>query len=738
MTYTEIQKKHQKIIHAILHGELLDGITLLEKLLNSLHNSLLFDQIRALKMTYKNMLTYTFKYSNDPEREKIYTNLQRSLLELSDKIKEGYLFSRELTNSYHSQCLNNEIKFLKDLNTDELLEQYSQVPDTELNPQSSITNQKNIRQNKFFRLFWLNESYSDTTDQVLRSILDFESEHWQPKAQLISAVTLSVLRHFDSKIVNLLYDTYLENNNPQISQRALIGFVLALMKHENRLLYHPDIIQRIKAVPDNKKFQEDILTVLIQFSKAQDTEAITRKIREEIMPEVMKIRSELEDKLNLDDLLSKEMTEEKNPEWKNVFKDSPDVYDKLEEFSKMQTEGIDVFMGAFALLKQFPFFKEISNWFLPFDREQYEVVEIIESLKDSFDSFEFAEALDESSILCNSDKYSFILNLAFIPEQQRKNMLELFKMELKSMNEVTEDEFKLDGKQRIRVITTQYMQDLYRFFKLYTYKNEFEDIFEHRFNVLDSPFLNQVFDDWRSLEKLAEFFFSRDKYQDALPIFINLNSRKQSFELLEKIGFCYQKLAQYSKAIDHYKQAELYDTNKIWLIKKLGFCYRKTGQFELAIKNYKKLEANNPDDLEVLTYLGNLYLDMKNYDMALKFYFKVEYLKPDNIKIQRPIAWCSFMQGHGDQAINYFRKVAVHTDDKNDFLNLAHAQWCFGDLSESLEDYKKAYKLSGNNKEWFRNAMRNDSKYLEKFGIESINIRLVIDYILIMEIESFD
>ena len=53
--------------------------------------------------------------------------------------------------------------------------------------------------------------------------------------------------------------------------------------------------------------------------------------------------------------------EDKNPEWETFFKESPDVYNKLEEFTNLQMEGADVFLGAFAMLKQFDFFNEIRQ-----------------------------------------------------------------------------------------------------------------------------------------------------------------------------------------------------------------------------------------------------------------------------------------------------------------------------------------------------------------------------------------
>ena len=65
--------------------------------------------------------------------------------------------------------------------------------------------------------------------------------------------------------------------------------------------------------------------------------------------------------------------DDKNPEWEEIFKDSPGLMNKMEEFSGLQREGADVFMGSFSMLKLFPFFNEISNWFIPFFIENPEI-----------------------------------------------------------------------------------------------------------------------------------------------------------------------------------------------------------------------------------------------------------------------------------------------------------------------------------------------------------------------------
>ena len=141
-----------------------------------------------------------------------------------------------------------------------------------------------------------------------------------------------------------------------------------------------------------------------------------------------------------------------------------------------------------------------------------------------------------------------------MPEQQRKTMLELFNMEIKAMNEAMEDEYKLNTESRNKIVDTQYFQDLYRFFKLYPHRKEYENIFEAEIDMFHSSVFFTMFDEPKYFRNLAEFHFAKDNYSEALGLFVWLNEKEKSFELLEKIGYCHQKLGDYKKAIGSYQQ----------------------------------------------------------------------------------------------------------------------------------------------------------------------------------------
>ncbi|MBN1951047.1 MAG: tetratricopeptide repeat protein [Bacteroidales bacterium] len=732
MTYSEIQKHHNDILEAVIGRRLSTALTALSRLSVQVGSSDIHNRYQSISDTFHNMLKYSFEFAPDPERNRIYTGLRQSILELSDDIRETWIQQMGLFERKYALERYREFE-----------SQYADKPglvSTQLSENKLISSdisdpvERHRHDNDFvtlvFYYLWLKRSFSENTVRLVDQVIENPDVHDTAKSMVISAVTISMLRHFDRHKFIILFD-YSSHDNPEIRQRAMIGLFLVILMYQRRLGLYEDLIKRLESIQDDKTFQERMLAILIQFIRASETEQITRKIQEEIVPEVIKMRSELDEKLNLDELLSKDNFEDKNPEWKNFFKDAPDVYQKLEQFSKMQIEGADVFMGAFAMLKHFSFFKELPNWFMPFSAKNPEVLAAFDNVEEELDIPAFLEGLEQSTVLCNSDKYSFCLNIRQLPGEQRKMMLELFNMELKAMNEMMEEEFTLNAETKNKIVNTQYFHDIYRFFKLHPSRKEYLSLFEQRVDIFKSKVFRIIFEDPKLIRNLGEYYFAKDRYEEARELFSWLNEKKQSFELLEKLGFCYQKTGNFSKAIELYTQAELFDRDKVWLRKKLGYCYRKTGDFRKAIEYYKEIIGSDPHDLNNLAYLGQLHMDIEDFNEALQYYYKVEYEAPENERVYRPIAWCSFVLGKHDNALKYFEKVVKLKPGKDDYLNLGHCFWASGNVEQALISYRTALRLSSGDKQWFRDVFSKDSKYLLATGKEELDIHLMADYVLL-------
>jgi len=91
MHYKEIIHLYRKIIHYIFDNRIIDAINELNQFAEQENKQYHTIQIEKLKETYLNILKHSFMNIEDPERDKIFKNLKKTLLELTDSIKESLL-----------------------------------------------------------------------------------------------------------------------------------------------------------------------------------------------------------------------------------------------------------------------------------------------------------------------------------------------------------------------------------------------------------------------------------------------------------------------------------------------------------------------------------------------------------------------------------------------------------------------------------------------------------------------
>ena len=80
---------------------------------------------------------------------------------------------------------------------------------------------------------------------------------------------------------------------------------------------------RLDALCEEPKFKTDVRNIFLQFIKSQETEKITRKMNEELLPEMMKLGPSLYKKIRQEDLMNDINALEENPEWQEMLDKLP-------------------------------------------------------------------------------------------------------------------------------------------------------------------------------------------------------------------------------------------------------------------------------------------------------------------------------------------------------------------------------------------------------------------------------
>ena len=734
METQNIIKKYNLICDLVLRKRIKEALDLLDSMIKQINVPGFKTEWEHISETYSNMLKYAISGIKDPQQQEIFNNTLRLTLELADRVKQNLLLESSSAYRYRVERLQNNSES-PESGIEDAIQKLTSGPtvddilsEEEQNPQEPSSHEKAL--DHIFDSLWLTDQYSDREKKLVHNLIQSDDLEWHERSVLISAITLSLLRHFDSVKFHLLFDIYNHQEN-QNYQRALVGILLSLFRHNKRMFLYPEILNRLDTEYDQNPFGNEVENIIIQLLKAKDTDRVTKKLQDEIMPELLKLQPKIQEKLNLDKILGEENLEDQNPDWQEFFEDSPGLMDKLQELTDMQMDGNDVFMATFAKLKHFDFFKRIPNWFLPFYNQNPVAEASLEDENAFSDPSDLIESIADSHHMCNSDKYSFVLNLKHLPDQQKKMMGNMMQAEFQQMKEVSDSENLIDQAGKSKKIITQYIQDLYRFFKLHPMHTELDDIFSYRMDFYNKDFYPKLVKKQETTRTIGEYYFSQKHYDKAEEVFEKLLTENLSEhqEVFEKLAYACEKQEKYEKAIDYYTKAELFENNRLWNLKKLAQCYRLNNQAEKATDIYQQAEKIAPDDIFIKVHLGHTYLDMEKYHEAMEYYFEAEKLSPENYHIWRPLSWCSLAIGYFKQAENYINRLMEKEATKYDYMNAGHIAFCQDQKEKASNLYIESIRARNNDFKAFLEAFKDDKKHLLKHGIHEDDIALVLDYV---------
>jgi tetratricopeptide (TPR) repeat protein len=573
-----------------------------------------------------------------------------------------------------------------------------------------------------FLAVWTNYAWSLQEVNQAHELLQSQIILVNDVCVFVSAVTLSLMECFDLRKVLYLFDAY-SHNAIEINQRALIGIVLIIHLYTERLSLYPEIAARLAFLNENETFKEELNRIYIQLLLCRETEKIDKKMREEIIPQMLKSAKNLRPiRLNTDEP-DEEKDNDYNPDWQDDIEQSG-LGDKIREITDLQLEGMDIYMSTFSTLKAYPFFKNISNWFYPFDKQHSEVVKEMEVQKNNA----IMDVIFQAPFFCDSDKYSLCFAMATIPPSQREAMVNQMTAE-QDVDEFSKNQDTLMMEERAKrpeALSSQYLRNLYRFFKLYPRRHEFHDVFNERIELHKYPVLADMLNKPEYLLKVADYYFRKDYPAEAVEIYANIVAHGGSAELFQKIGYCKQKEKKYTEAIDAYLKADMLQPDSLWTNRHLATCYRIVRSFEKALKYYRKIEAIQPDDSGILFHIGSCFAGLERYTEALNYFYKLNLLDGDNLKTWRAIGWCSFVTGKYEHAEKYYNKILEKEPLASDYLNAGHVAWSMKQTEQAIKLYSKAIEQCEDRKDFFE-WFHKDRPMLIKQGIDEDDIGLMLD-----------
>lgn len=724
-----ILRQYQQITELLSERRLNEACTQLESFVRDCNNWALTNRLEQTQTAYRYMLQYMRQGMTDPNRYDLHKKLLADTWEIADQAR--VLMLDKVSGSYYHILRNNQNSAPEGYGMDTLLRVLEGFSDEmavcRLTPGfqglNGILSRHEDTHRFLFLMTWSNSHWTAEETKQAQAFLKSDLLPENDLCLFISAVTLSLMEVFDDQKLNFLLDG-IQHKSVQASQRALIGLIFTLHIHPQRIELYPALKARISLNGEDPAFVKQINRVYIQLLRSQETEKIDKKMRDEIIPEMMRNSTIMR---NIRFGFEESEENDINPDWEAVFEKSG-LDSKIREMNELQLEGADVYMSTFSQLKRFPFFKEPHNWFYPFDPQHSSVIHQV-GINPTGENAVLSILLS-SGFFCNSDKYSFCFTIAELPQKQRDMMLGQFSAQDREDMKDKENNASLqEYAARPENISNQYIHDLYRFFKLSQRKSEFRNIFQEEIALHRNPVLKEILKDSALLNAVADFHFKKERFVEAIELYQILIDRKSAdADIFQKIGYCLQKEKRYFEATNAYQKADVLKPDHLWTLRHLATCFRQIKDFNSALKYYQRVESIEPDNHNILFYTGSCLAEQGNYEEALKYFFKLDYLENDCVKAWRGIGWCSFICGKYEQAMKYYDKILNAKPLTIDYLNAGHVSWGGGDIEYAVTLYSKAILECGG-KDIFLEIFNRDRSSLIRQGIKEEDIPLMLDMI---------
>ena len=726
----EAQTGFTRIFNHIKNHNLSGAITELEAFLAAHPHQVNSDRLHAIQTDMQLMADYWKRGFKDPQLPSLYQKLMQRMYVLCANISLQYHISQS---SYLLSLLSKVRLSARDFSPlnirDELETFVSETALLELEPehkratrQQALYERHQQAMDVLFCYLFTSNQWTDSQAASIEEILVSPTVDSNDQQLMVSGIMLSLLGHFDMGKFRTLVHVYERTQDVYVRQRALVGWALTMDSQLAASVY-PEQITLVEKLVEQEQCCQELVELQHQLIMTMNAEEDTKTIQEEIMPDLMNsqfrmTRNGIEEKEEdpMQDILNPGESERK-------IEQMEESYHRMMD---MQKQGSDIYFGGFSQMKRFAFFNELSNWFMPFSIH-HPVVE--EALKGAGGSG-FLQAMLERGPFCNSDRYSFVLAYHQVLSQIPQNIREML-----DRNEASINEMNVEDLRKPSYIRLLYLQDLYRFYRLFSMRQLFQNPFdreEARYLFCADPILSKTHLE-TSFNEIVAFLLRRKRTEEAVRVLKNYGVPRRDFQFWMMAGYLQQHigLSRGSIVEDHddlqcYQEAlKLQPDNEKTLVG-YGRALFARELYQEALETYDKLLTINP---EKKSYRLNRAVSMTNlgqYAGALKDLYRLNYEAPDDLNVSRVLAWTLVCEGKYDAAVKIYNTLLTGDVQPDDLLNYGYCLWFSGHVDEAADCFHRFLKESGLTREYI---LENEAALLKEKGITEPEQQLML-YIL--------
>ena len=182
MAIKKVEEQYIKINNHISNKEIKNALDLIKEMIRDSRQPNYIPDYEKLNETYKFILKYTIKDVKDPQRPEIYRDLQLSILNLADRLKNHIIINAP---EFQTMQLANEQTKAENMSGNQLnewfqeLKKYPKIPG-EILAEPESTKRDQILEN-LFKWMWIKPDFTENDLTFTRKLISDDNIPWHEK-----------------------------------------------------------------------------------------------------------------------------------------------------------------------------------------------------------------------------------------------------------------------------------------------------------------------------------------------------------------------------------------------------------------------------------------------------------------------------------------------------------------------------------------------------------------------------
>ena len=508
------------------------------------------------------------------------------------------------------------------------------------------------------------------------------------RATLLSAITLHLTQNFDGRMVEDLYTYTLDDQPVQLQMQAWITLVFVALIHEHRIEHLPRLREQYRFICESAS---DLLFNL-QINLLQCREAFS---------------------------FGKKMHQIMNQDGED---EEIDEEERVREFIEVITEGIDTTLSVFSHLKKISFFSGENSrhhWLEPFSLIQ---PYIKAALEENPKALPWTRMMLASVAQCNTEKYGTFITMHTYNKDLMASIGEKLAKKGLHFDEILPPS--------PLYVMRNYLHDLFRYCNMHPKGEAMRyPLFDRDLDMSQNKWLSAGISHPDQLKKTAEFFFRKERWDEACVTYNTLLKHEVTEETLQKLYYA----MSYSDSCNDNRKAlrtlikcnTLFPGNK-WTLRHLADAYHEVQEYEIEGQVLLEALEHFPDDPTLLMRMGRCLTCQNRFDEAIEILYKADIKKEGQLRVHRELANALFLTNDHVRAEKFIRMVLSRPEpEADDWILGGHIALQDEDIPLAIDRFKNV-----DDSTYAYNSILRDKEKLLRAGVAEHIIQLVMELLL--------